>query len=144
MSRKWPVRMPLTAIKFPELGRSPAERAILAVGSKRSHGGADASERQRAQSRFCGRIHHQARFVSILRVGRASDQLHALHRVGRKLGGKDLALLIADGLAIDHKADLSVIAQRMEKSVRVGGRTSRAVVDDAAQPGRGVECSAAS
>src|SRR5712691_6830794 len=119
--------------KVPQLGGSPAEGSALAVGSKGSQVGANGSERARSQPRFGGRIHHETRLVSILRFRRAGDELHALHGVRWKLRGKDFTLLIADRLAVDHKADLSVISQRVKESVGVGGGASGAVVDDAAQ-----------
>ena len=81
--------------------RAEAEGGILAPGSERSPVGVDAAEGTRAQARFRRGIHHQARFIAVLRVGRAGNQLHALYGVGRKLGGEDLALLIADCLAVD-------------------------------------------
>ena len=62
--------------------------------------------------------------VAELRVGRAGDNLHALDGAGRQLRRKDLALLIADRLAVDHEAALRVIAHRMEEPVCIGGHAA--------------------
>ena len=67
---------------------------------------------------------------------RSGDDLHALNRAGGKLGGEDLALLIADGLPVDHEADLRVIAQRMKEAVPIGGHAAGAVGDRLAQAAR--------
>jgi len=55
--------------------------------------------------------------------GGARDNFHALNGAGGKLGGEHLALLVADGLPIDHKAGLGVVAHRMENSVCVSRNT---------------------
>src|ERR1039458_9109798 len=56
-----------------------------------------------------------------------------LDGAGRKLRGEHFALLVADGLPVNHEADLRVIAERVEESVAVSGNTSRAVYDRLAQ-----------
>ena len=61
----------------------------------------------------------QAGFVAELRVWSAGDDLHALDRAGGKLRRKHLALLIADRLAVDHKAGLGMVADGVEESVGV-------------------------
>ena len=52
---------------------------------------------------------------------------------GGKLRGKHLALLIADGLPVDDKADLRVIAKRVEQTVAIRGNAAGAVRDRLAQ-----------
>ncbi len=86
-----------------------------------------------------GDLRHQAGLVAEFGIRRSGDDFHALDGAGRKLRGEDLALLIADGLSVDHEADLRVIAQRVEESVRVGGHAARAVSDRLAQAASGVE-----
>ena len=71
--------------------------------------------------------------------GDARHQLHALDGAGGKLGGEDLALLIADGLSIDHEADLRVIAEGVEETVAIGGDAARAIGDRLAEAGAGID-----
>ena len=68
-----------------------------------------------------GDVDDQTRLVAVLRRWRTGNHLHRLDRIQRNLVGKNLALLIGDGLAIDRERVLGVIAQAMKKAVRVGG-----------------------
>jgi len=55
-------------------------------------------------------IRNQTGLVAKLSLGRSGYDLHALDGADWKLGGEDLALLIGDGLPVNHEAHLRVIA----------------------------------
>ena len=52
----------------------------------------------------------------------AGDDFERLDRVGRKLVGEDLALLVGDGLAVDGERVGRVVAEAVEEAVGVGRR----------------------
>src|ERR1035441_10649386 len=74
----------------------------------------------RTQPGARGDVGHQAALVAELGIRRAGHHLHALNGAGGKLGGKDFALLVANGLAVDDEGALRVIAQGMEETVAIG------------------------
>src|ERR1039458_7763132 len=100
-------------------------------GVSRKRGGVGAGDiakhARRAQAGACGDIGHQTALVAKLGIRRAGNNLHALNSAGGKLGGKDFALLIANGLAIDDECALRVIAQGMEETVAVGRNAAGAI-----------------
>ena len=56
-----------------------------------------------------------------------------MNGVGRKLRGKQLALLIADRLSVDEEAGLGVIAQRVKEPIAIGGDPAGTVNDRLAE-----------
>src|ERR1017187_1165707 len=113
------------AIAQAETSSSGAERTIVRV---------DVSEHPpRAEAGARRDVCHQAGLVAEFGLWRPGDDFHALDGAGGKLRGEHLALLVADGLPVNHKADLRVIAERVEQPVTVGGDTSCAVYDCLAQ-----------
>ena len=73
-------------------------------------------------------FNHQARFSAIFCRWPAGNRFERLNRVQGNLVGKDLALLVCNGLAIHGKRILRVIAQSVKQSVRVrhySGRRQR-------------------
>src|SRR5258708_38416047 len=66
-------------------------------------------------------------FVAIDRTRGSGDQLHRLEGIRRNLRGKDLVLLIADGLSVNDVAGLCMIAQGMKEAIGVGGHTPGAL-----------------
>ena len=77
----------------------------------------------------------EAALVAVLGRRHAGDQLHRLHGVGRDLVRVHAALLIGDRLVVDRKLRLRVIANRMEKAVRIGDDAGRGERDDLIEPG---------
>jgi hypothetical protein len=55
---------------------------------------------------------------------------------------RNLALLIADGLAVDEKGDLRMIAERVEKTVGISGNPTGTERDGLAKTGSGIKRSA--
>ncbi len=92
-----------------------------------------------AQPAPCRDAGDQAGLIAEFRIGRSGAEFHALNRAGRKLCREDLALLIADRLAVDHEADLRMIAQRVEESIGVGRDSAGAINDGLAQAAAGVD-----
>jgi len=126
--------------KVAELRRPITNRGVFSPGPEGSAVGFNASERlARAQPGNRARVHHQARLIAVLRVRRTRNELHALNRIRRQLRGEYFALLVVDRLAVDHKTNLCVIAQRMKESVGVRCGSPGAVIDDAAQPRSRIE-----
>ena len=58
--------------------------------------------------------------VAVFGRRRAADDFNRLNGVGRELVGKDLALLIGDGLAVNGEGVGGVVAETMKKAVGVG------------------------
>ena len=109
-------------------------------GAERAVGRIQVAKRpRRSQAGARGDIGHQAGLVAKLRIHRPRHHFHALDGADRKLRGEDFALLIADGLSVDHEAGLRVIAERVEQSVAVGGHAARAIRDRLAETASGVE-----
>src|SRR6266567_3818672 len=91
------------------LRSTEAQGNIPSAGSERAPLGVDIAERLgHAQRGAAGGVHNQAGFVAILRIRRSGDQFHALQGDGGNLRGEELALLVADGLAIDEHQGLRV------------------------------------
>ena len=134
VSRKWPVRIPFDDDEVAILRSPEAQRGAAAPGSEGTPLGVNAAERlgnTKTGSRGC--VHHQTGLVAILGIRRSGDQLHGLNRVRRYLRGEDFALLIADGLPVDHKGRLCMVSQRMKEAIGVGCHPTRTVRDGLAQ-----------
>src|ERR1700758_132064 len=74
-----------------------------------------------AESGFSGGPGDERGFVSILGGDDAFDDLHGLNCIDGNLIRKGLALLIADGLAINGVRRIRVLPERVEHAVGVGG-----------------------
>src|SRR5258708_1413263 len=110
------------------LRSTDAECNIPSAGSERAPLGVDIAERLgHAQPGPAGGIHNQAGLIAILRIRRSRNQFHALKGDGGNLRGEELALLVADGLAIDEHQSLSVVSEGVKETIGVGGDASAAV-----------------
>src|SRR5579864_2786014 len=119
---------------------SKPECNIAANAAVRPVGGVHISKKSsRAESRPSGDLSNQAGLIAKFGARRACSRLHALNGTNRNLGGEQLALLIADRLAVDQKTHLCVIAKRMKKSVPVGGNSTSAINDRFTQACSGIE-----
>ena len=76
--------------------------------------------RGHALSRAGGHVDHHTGFVSILGWRRSVDDFQGLNGVNRNLVGENLALLVRDRLAVHRERILRVVAQAVEKAVRIG------------------------
>jgi hypothetical protein len=121
--------------KIPYLLVSEADRRAAARGTEGAVRRIEtAKDLAGAEPRTRGDLGDQAALVAEFGVRRAGNGFHALDRGGGQLGGKHLALLIADPLAVDHETDLRVVAQGVKEPVRIGDRPARAVNDGLAKP----------
>ena len=134
VSRKRPERSALNGQKIPPARAADAERRILRDGPERAIPRHKTTGGLLSEGRPCGRIDHQARLIAVLRGRRAGNDFHRLNRVGRNGRREDLVPLVRHRLAVDDIADLGVIAQRMEKSVRIGRDTRGGIEDRVVQP----------
>src|SRR5260370_102841 len=102
---------------------SEAKRNAAAGGAKSSIVRFNISKRVSCpETRTSRDLSYQAALVAKFSGGCSGDNFHALDCAYGKLGGKDFALLIADGLPIDDKAGLRVIAHRVEETVAIDGQ----------------------
>ena len=115
------------------------ERGILADGAEGAVGCQEIAGELLAESGTRGRIDHQAGLVSVLRRGRSGDHFHGLNRIGGNRRRKNFVALVGDGLAVDDVADLGMVAERVEKTVRIGGDARRGEDDRIVQTGIGGE-----
>src|ERR1700676_2390213 len=131
------------AIDIKEISKfliSKAECNVAADAAERSVGGVDISkESSRSKSRPSGDLSNQAGLIAKFGAWCARSGLHALDGANRNLGGEQLALLIADWLAVDQEAHLRVITERVKKSVPVGGHSTGAINDRFTQARSGIE-----
>ena len=70
-------------------------------------------------------VDHHARLLSIFGRRRARDNLHGFDRIERDLVREDLALLVRNGLAIDHERVLRMITHPMKQPVRIRRNSRR-------------------
>ena len=88
-----------------------AVRDVAADGSEGPIQSFHAAELTHCAEAGAGRnLIHEARFVAKLGYRCAGNELHALNGAGGELGREYLALLVADGLAINDEGDLGVVA----------------------------------
>ena len=110
---------------------SPILAAVAQVdpdigGAKAAIGSRDAAlGGGHALSRARGHVDYDAGLLSEFGGRRAGDDFHRLNGIERNLVGKNLALLVGDGLAIDGKGIFRVVAQAMEEAVGIGGDSRR-------------------
>ena len=97
--------------EIPEFGGAPTEGARFRNRWRMSPRRLQGYRKGARLIRFRGGVYDQAGLVAVLGIRRSGNQFHVLDRVGGQLRGEDLALLIADRLAIHDEADLGVIAQ---------------------------------
>ena len=76
-----------------------------------------AMRRLRTEAGTGGYHNHKARLAPVFRGRRAFDHFHRLHRIDRNLIGKNLALLVGNGLAVDRKRVRRVVAHPVKKAV---------------------------
>ncbi len=70
-------------------------------------------------------VDHQASFVAVFGGWCAVDHFERLNRIDRNLVREDLALLVRDRLAVHRKRVLRVVAETVEKTVRIRGDSGR-------------------
>src|SRR5579862_6589806 len=116
--------------EFPKLGRAAPNACGSTCGAERSIRGVHIPKEPWCPETRAGRdLGDQTALVSEFRAGRTGSRLHALNGAGGELGGEHFALLIADGLSINHETDLGVVAQGMKESVPICGNSAGAVND---------------
>ena len=67
-----------------------------------------------ALARTRGYVDHQTRLVAVFSRGRPGDHLNRLNGIQRDLIGKDFALLVGDGLAVNRERIFRMIAETVE------------------------------
>src|ERR1035438_10525891 len=109
--------------------RDEISPVLAAVGEVEIHvraaeatvaGGHVAVRCRRTQARTRGHVNDQTRFVAELSGWSTGDDRHRLHGIEWNLIGKYFALLIGDGLAVERKRVLGMIAHTVEKSIGIG------------------------
>ncbi len=88
-----------------------AQSQTATSGPERSKIRADVTKRStRAKTGTSRDLRNQTGLIAEFNVRSSRGHLHALDRAGWKLGGIDLALLVANGLSVDQEAGLGMIA----------------------------------
>src|SRR5258708_15064637 len=131
---------PIECDEVPYFCISEAKRNAAAGGAKSSIVRFNISKRVSCpETRTSRNLSDQATLVAKFCRRRSCDNFHALNRAYGKLGGKDFALLIADGLPIDDKAGLRVIAHRVEQTVTIGNNAAGTESNGLAQASARIE-----
>ena len=89
-----------------------------------------------ALARARGDVDDQAGLAAVFGRRRAVDHFKGLNRIHRDLVGKDFALLIGDGLAVHGERVFRMIAEPVEKPVRIRGDSGGCEGDQRAHGGR--------
>ena len=109
--------------------------ALLFEGSERAVPAGKTAVRLLAEARARYGSYHQRRLVAVLGRRASIDRFDGLNRIRGNLRGKEASLLIGDGLVIDRKSHLGVIAERMKEAIRVRHHGGSGKRDDVAEPG---------
>ena len=75
-------------------------------------------------------VDDQAGFVAVLCRRCTRDHVEGLHGVRWDLVGENLALLVGDRLAVERERVRCMVAEAVEKTVRVGSHTGRSKRDE--------------
>ena len=103
----------------PLLAAVPEVKPDIGCAKTAIGAGYDAMGRSHALAGPRGDVDDQARLAPVLRGGSAGDNLQRLDRVERNLVGKNLTLLVGDGLAIQGKRILRMVAHTMEEPIGI-------------------------
>src|SRR5258708_1569433 len=116
---------PIKRDEVPYFCISEAKRNAAASGAESSIIRFNFSERASgSEARTSRNLSDQATLVAKFSGRSPRDNFHTLDGTYGKLGGKDFALLIADGLPIDDKAGLGVIAHWVEETLPIGNHAA--------------------
>ena len=117
--------------------RSHADRRVEGRRAERSIPHVEIAGRVRLiEPRLGDDVHHQTALVAVFGRRDARNDFHRLHRVRRQLIRIHAALLVGDRLIVDRELGLCVIADRMEKAVRISHDPGRRHGDDLVQSGQ--------
>src|ERR1035437_2105089 len=108
----------------------------LFKGPERAVPGGKTTVRLLAEARARYGSHHQRCLVAVLGRSASIDRFDGFNRIRGNLRGEETSLLIRDGLVIDGKSHLGVIAERMKEAIRIGHYRGSGLRDDVAESGR--------
>ena len=97
--------------ELPPLTATETQIAFLTNGPERAVFGGKTAMRLLSEPRASNRSYHERGLIAVLGRGSSINRFHGLNSVQRNLRREEVALLVGDGLVVDGKTHLGVIAK---------------------------------